>query len=268
MSEIPHEANNTATRDEFNPPKLYHVRVIRLGFIHLLLGVFTLCIGIFDIAFSAVAYDVFSQAKAATGIWVGAVIIITGMIGLVTSRSKLRRRTTILLFGGLSVACVLVCMILIGISISEMVTSSFAKGELSVQGTNCTIDVTSVTTPTVRCIAQTTFEQKLATTSLLIIFGFFESLVAVISAMTTRDIFVTKYTENLQQNAPDMNMSVTDYFDRRMNEEPNTIYNGAYDIQGDTDRPFHIGTGSELPDSDQFRSHLEGVGDRNYGSTY
>lgn len=171
----------------------------------------------------------------------------------------------ILLFAGFSAASLVVSMVLIGISISEMVTSSFTKGELAIE-VNCTLSSMNTTSNPVRCIAPITFEQKLVTSSLLIVFGFMESLVAVVSGLTTRDIFVSKYTTSNEQNANAMNMSVTEYFNWRLNQEPNTINNGTFDLPDGPDRSSQTGTSSELPDSDQFRSHLEGLGERNYGS--
>jgi len=46
----------------------------RLGFAQLVIGILTICLGIFDVSSSAVAFDVFSVGRSVTGIWVGTVV--------------------------------------------------------------------------------------------------------------------------------------------------------------------------------------------------
>uniref|UniRef100_H2YDI3 Uncharacterized protein n=1 Tax=Ciona savignyi TaxID=51511 RepID=H2YDI3_CIOSA len=86
--------------------------------------------GILDLAFSLVAFDVFYLAKVGAGVWIGIVVISTGCVGVVTSRSQLRRHTALLLFLCMSIISMILSVVLLSFAIAELTTGAHTEGML------------------------------------------------------------------------------------------------------------------------------------------
>ncbi|XP_002129585.2 uncharacterized protein LOC100175592 [Ciona intestinalis] len=271
-------------------PKQFHTRIVWLGVVQLVLGLLILFIGILDLAFSFVAFDVFYLAKVGAGIWIGIAVIATGCVGVVTSRSQLRRHTTLILFLCLSAISFVLCIVLISIAISEMVSGAFAEGTLEQQQrdqgitdmTACFNQTSTDSGNNTRCISKTTFNQKTASAAMAIVFGLSELLISFYSIVITKQIIDREFgTWNLFNPGPNESvgtgrdltlpgMTVSDYFGRHDAEDGGVAgpYNHVEEHQSTnlhgssrTGSQRHVQNQSvssrEFPDSEQFRSHLE-----------
>ena len=50
--------------------------------VHIVVGLATLAVGVLDVAFSSIAFDVFPLARIGAGIWVGCVVSVLKIIAI------------------------------------------------------------------------------------------------------------------------------------------------------------------------------------------
>ena len=162
-----------------------------------------------------------------------------------------------------SVLSLLLSVVLIAIAVAEIANSQFVKGSTSKEkdflGIATCVNVTAGNaTSEFRCIASVTFQQKLASATLLLIFGYFESLIAYHSLLTALAVSKKQEelrTRNISNVAPPV--SVEAYFEDRIQNDP--IYlNNQLELESGKTSPG-LQPPEEFPDSDQFRAHLEGL---------
>jgi len=295
--------STSATR---NPAtKQYHIRMIRLGTAHLLVGLLALLSGVLDVTISSVAPDVFYLGNVASGIWVGFVFMLTGGVGISTSRSEMRKKMVTFLFLLLSLLCGALAIAMIVLSLLDLLNSQYQQGFMdgSKQTEECeklmengtvNMNLQLLNQTNVTCISTVTFNQKKATTGVLIGMAFVESFIVYHSIVVTVDIIrKLKYklcsggnssTDGERRGGGSNNgelpgISVEQYYSEIMMAEEQLKQNGSRkgkirtvssrdfsDINGHSSlhgTSRHMPTNSitlrDFPDFDKFGAHLEDV---------
>ena len=173
-----------------------------------------------------------------------------------------------LVFMVTSCLSLLLSIVLIVLAVAEIANSEYVEGGMDREKeflniTSC-INASRSNDTVVRefrCISIVTFNQKLATAILLLIFGYFESLIAYHSVLTS--LAVSKKQDEQRARQPSIApppVSVETYFEEQMRNERNEpIYlNDPPEDDSDITTPTPH-SAEEFPDSDQFRAHLEGL---------
>jgi len=166
-----------------------------------------------------------------------------------------------------------------GVEISEIATASYTEGVIDAQnnsrnGTTSCFNVTGSQPHVERCLARSTLDVKFVTSGLMVALGFFDAMVALCSIIAARDIFLYKYNprhgqQTIRMQETDMpRMTVSEFFEQRMQVgQPNSVTN---QVDYGTNHVENSGTilanssPTDLPDSDQFRLHLEGLDGENH----
>ena len=170
-------------------------------------------------------------------------------------------------FMALSLMSLILSIVMIGIAIAGIAKTEFAEGQTVVMrtinnGTNCTISTGA------QCLPTVLFDQKLVTDCMLVALGYAESLAAFYSILTLASIVFkerrdTRFPMQGHSTVPAPVMSIDDYFEERMRNNPSTDAPSDKVPNTDTRSSFtmHVSPSQgEFPDSDQFRAHLEAIG--------